>query len=44
MYGTMMCWKSADNGKAILVMVYLFPSPTATVCHINDICKILDLG
>ncbi|CAL2248043.1 unnamed protein product [Prunus armeniaca] len=30
MYGTMMCWKSADSGKAMLVMVYLFPSPNAT--------------
>ncbi|CAL8136671.1 unnamed protein product [Prunus armeniaca] len=40
MYGTMMCWKSADSEKAMLVMVYLFPSPTAT----NDICKRLDLG
>ncbi|CAL2271264.1 unnamed protein product [Prunus armeniaca] len=30
MYGTMMCWKSADGGKAMLVMVHLFPSPTAT--------------
>ncbi|CAL9004915.1 unnamed protein product [Prunus brigantina] len=28
--GMMMCWKSADGGKAMLVMVHLFPSHIAT--------------
>ncbi|CAL8174810.1 unnamed protein product [Prunus armeniaca] len=34
-----MCWRSADGGKARLVMVHLFPSLTG----MNDISKKLDL-
>ncbi|KAH0996417.1 hypothetical protein GBA52_020281 [Prunus armeniaca] len=53
--GTMMSWKLADDEKATLVMVHLFPSPIATFLEVwltnfflllvaSDIYKKLELG